>query len=132
MWQTTQVGALSLLCLAVQSVATRGWELPSLQDVQAKSDALTASGFASVGSPVISKSMREAMAKQVSPAGLRVVIACQNTWLPSMLLAHLKAFDLTPVVFDLTASGPTLHAGPFEVRALAWRVPALPRPVMPA
>lgn len=51
----------------MQSVATRGWELPNLQEVQAKSDSLAASGFATVGSPVLSKATREAMAKQASP-----------------------------------------------------------------
>lgn len=50
----------------MQSVATRGWELPNLQEVQAKSDSLAASGFATVGSPVLSKATREAMAKQAS------------------------------------------------------------------
>lgn len=50
----------------MQLVATRGWELPNLQDVQAKSDSLAASGFATVGSPILSKATREAMAKQVS------------------------------------------------------------------
>ena len=53
-------------CLLLQSVATRGWELPNLQEVQAKSDALAASGFATVHSPVISKASQHALAKQAS------------------------------------------------------------------
>lgn len=50
----------------LQSVATRGWELPNLQDVQAKSDALEASGFATVHSPLLSKATKQAMAQQAS------------------------------------------------------------------
>ena len=49
----------------VQSVATRGWDLPNLQEVQAKSDALEASGFATVHSPMVSQATKQAMAKQV-------------------------------------------------------------------
>ena len=52
--------------LWLQSVATRGWDIPNLQDVQAKSDALEASGFATVHSPLISKATQDAMAKQAS------------------------------------------------------------------
>ena len=54
----------------MQSVATRGWELPNLQEVQAKSDALAASGFATVHSPVISKASQHALAKQASQSNL--------------------------------------------------------------
>ncbi|DBB07301.1 TPA: hypothetical protein ACH3X3_008802 [Trebouxia sp. C0006] len=49
-----------------KSVATRGWDIPNLQDVQAKSHALEASGFATVHSPLISKATQDAMAKQAS------------------------------------------------------------------
>ena len=38
---------------AMQSVATRGWDLPNLQEVQAKSDALEASSFATYTPPVV-------------------------------------------------------------------------------
>ncbi|KAL0032631.1 hypothetical protein WJX77_011729 [Trebouxia sp. C0004] len=54
-----------------KSVATRGWDLPNLQDVQAKSDALEASGFATVHSPLISKATQDAMAKQGAKGGKR-------------------------------------------------------------
>ncbi|KAA6428155.1 MAG: hypothetical protein FRX49_01751 [Trebouxia sp. A1-2] len=43
-----------------KSVATRGWDIPNLQDVQAKSDALEASGFATVHSPLISRATQGA------------------------------------------------------------------------
>ena len=56
----------------VQSVATRGWDLPNLQEVQAKSDALEASGFATVHSPVISKATKAAIAQQASSYLLQV------------------------------------------------------------
>ncbi len=55
-----------------QATSVRGWTMPSLQDVQAKSEALALSGFTVVSSPKIRASSRSKL--QVQPQNVLVVL----------------------------------------------------------
>lgn len=49
----------------VQDTSVRGWTMPSLEDVQAKSRALASSGFTVVNSPEIRPSLKSELERQV-------------------------------------------------------------------
>ena len=91
----------SLVLRPLQANATRGWTVPSLEEVQAESEKLAAAGYTTVGTPNLRASSRNAIQQ-------RQVSLNNQTYCPTshhlLLHHHLHTGLHVKAAFDTDAS----------------------------